>query len=310
MHRTVRHAFTLIELLVVIAIIAMLIGLLIPGIGMARGAARQIVCLSNQREIFAAIGAYAQDNKDQHHAKRQNYGARFLRINGNGAYESGNLRILRPYVIDFSSDGPTRDYAYWGSLYDTYFNISIDPAWYTARMPWPSDTAPPFAGWKVWRCPSARGMDPYPYSDAVSGGTKFDPDHLYQTYGFNGVDDRRDPSTNRPAMTWWRQTYAPEYRRMISKPTRMTDIAQPFALIMFQDAFEHMIDSNGDTLNNLDQYNPNDDRNEPEFKNWKKEYFRHNTGCNTMWGDGHARSIGKVDMNDSLPWYTGLSVRQ
>lgn len=305
-----RSAFTLIELLVVIAIIAVLIGLLVPSLSYARESARQVVCSSNQRSIFMAINAYAADFKDLHHAKRLNYGARFLRINPNGAYEPANLRILRPYTPDFSSDGPSRDFAYWGAVYDPYFEITIDPSWYTARMPWPSDNNPPFPGWKFWRCPSAKAMDPYPYDGDVAGGTHFAPDHYYQTYGFNGVDDRNDPNTNKPAWTWWRRKFDGRYGRVISTPTKLADIPHPWSLIMFQDAFEHMLDANGDTLNDLDQYNTNDERGEPEFRNWKREYFRHNAGCNSMWGDGHVKSVGKVDMNDSLPWYTGLDVRR
>jgi prepilin-type processing-associated H-X9-DG protein len=207
--------------------------------------------------------------------------------------------MIRPYVPNFTSDGNDTDYAYWGSIYDSYFGISIDQAWYTARMPWVSMTNPPFPGWKMWRCPSAKLMDPYP------DGTQFDPDHLYQSYGFNGVQ-RNLPGTNRPAPLWWKRVYAPEYGRIVSKPSRLSEIIQPSALIMFQDAFEHMLDANGDTLNDLSQYNPEVDQADPRFRDWQKEYFRHNLGCNTTWGDGHVRSVGKAEYNEALPMYTGF----
>ena len=58
-----KAGFTLIELLVVVAIIAVLISILVPSLKAAREQAKQVVCLSNLRQVGMIFSYYAEDNK-------------------------------------------------------------------------------------------------------------------------------------------------------------------------------------------------------------------------------------------------------
>ncbi|MFB3890443.1 MAG: prepilin-type N-terminal cleavage/methylation domain-containing protein [Phycisphaerae bacterium] len=55
------RGFTLIELLVVIAIIALLLSILVPSLQTAREMSRSTVCMTNLRNIHAALTLYAED---------------------------------------------------------------------------------------------------------------------------------------------------------------------------------------------------------------------------------------------------------
>jgi prepilin-type N-terminal cleavage/methylation domain-containing protein len=57
-------AFTLVELLVVIAVIAILAGLLLPALATAKGQARRIFCVNNQRQLSLTWTMYADDHGD------------------------------------------------------------------------------------------------------------------------------------------------------------------------------------------------------------------------------------------------------
>ena len=109
---------------------------------------------------------------------------------------------------------------------------------------------------RVFRCPTAKWMDPAPtYTDWVN-----QPEC---TYGLN--------------------------RYVIAK--QVSRLRNPTGLILVQDAFEHLLDGNGDRLAKEAWEDINLTQWRPPRPDGLYEYFRHRKQCNIVWCDGRVTSV-------------------
>ncbi len=265
-----RHrAFTLIELLVVISIIALLIALLLPALGTARASAQQAVCKSQSRNIFVAFASYRGDHRGFHHDHRN--WMRWIR--------DGAPRDPRP-MVDADTIAPGHTLAYWGVAYVGY--IGGDK--------------------RVYACPSTLAAD-----DENGAGTNSDgpwaAGHVYTTYGFNGYAESTNPNLMRAELEVAFFQGGFNAGGVWGHPAKSEDsVLNPSSTILFQDAWEAMIDGNagGDTpIQLVNQWSRFDDR--------VAEYFRHvNATGNIMWADGHASEVQRERTKWDEAWYIGV----
>src|SRR5919197_1728978 len=86
-----RFAFTLIELLVVIAVLGILAAVLLPVLVQARERARLSACISNMRQIGAAMMMYVQDYGDTYPYSR-------FAVRSPWRYLITWRNVIRPYL--------------------------------------------------------------------------------------------------------------------------------------------------------------------------------------------------------------------
>jgi prepilin-type N-terminal cleavage/methylation domain-containing protein/prepilin-type processing-associated H-X9-DG protein len=250
-----KRAFTLIELLVVIAIIAILAAILFPVFAQAKASAKQIVCLSNMKQVGLASQMYLVDSDDIWFAA-----AHFDPQPG-----------LPPQQLWIGYD--TRNYGLDGGFYG-HVN---EPATHPIR---PGSIDVYLKNEGVKRCPvmpinwqiatALSGFSPAYYSDYYSvnpaaAGNEFGPGskdwdiNIYSTYGIFDYRGASAAEVDRPAETLL--------------------------------AWEHF--SRAPMCNFLQPYNwfsgPPDG---PSYQFLKDHFnFLHRDGTNTVWADGHAKRL-------------------
>ncbi len=258
--------FTLIELLVVIAIIAILAAILFPVFSQVRENARQVTCISNEKQIGLAMTQYTQD-ADEKFPMLQYYDANGQPVDW---YTAIYVYVKNGKVS--ASNGATYSYGQGG----------------------------------VWACPSFPAEQPSNYGinwqlcrNGSGTWASTQPGFVQKTAGLAQIDSPADKimilekgqagddgkgniyaqAEFDPGESNWTTPIGPIVNNVPAKPSSHAELAYDY------DA--------GSTLDQTWGTGPGD-----------MPRFRHHQNCNSLFVDGHVKSIHRGQMD----WYKNIYI--
>ncbi len=260
--------FTLIELLVVIAIIAILAAILFPVFAKAREKARQITCLSNEKQMGLAMLQYVQDF-DEAFPRGQYYDA------------SGNpldwQNAIYPYIKNGAGtgvSGGTTAYNGLGGIWScpSFPSLQVDEYGVNANICHPTPDPP------------AQALPPVALALIDAPASKM----LVAEKG-------QGPAEGRPfiAVDEYIWTDYVNNGTATSFVLRPEDFSDPNYAKDLQYDYDEALNKNGTEAYPSPAYMPR---------------YRHSGTCNVLFVDGHVKSIVKGRMSGGVNWYNNWYV--
>jgi prepilin-type N-terminal cleavage/methylation domain-containing protein/prepilin-type processing-associated H-X9-DG protein len=254
------RAFTLVELLVVVAIIAVLVALLMPALGRAKKDAIAVSCLSNQRQVANAVGAYTS--------------------------EYGQILTVER---DLDIAGAGYEIIPWAA-----FLCPPDPASYSDSRPWfPANSAVYLSNRAVVRCPAqtapSTGWPSLQSSYAMQHSPSFNFPTAYQpiiryenVYVGGGTSGTQVVATSGTSSGTVHNQGVVNGNTIGGYYLFMPGILRPSNFILLTDA-QHQGASGGQQCTFAD-----------ESGSGSLPWMLHNNKLNAMYADGHAETISAV----------------